>query len=112
MNKNDWLQILIALWTSGILTAVVTAGIRLINANTKNKNILMVTKWAEQAVQYAENNSDTPESKKKDATNFVYNRLIVNKLPFKFSDEQVDALIESAVAKLHDYHPEIKEKEQ
>lgn len=108
MKNIDWIGILIALWTSGVLTAVGHAGVNLIKANTKNKNILMAMSWADQGVQFAENNFKTSEDKKKAATNFVYDRLIANNLPLKFSDEQVDAFVESAVAKLHDWHPEIK----
>lgn len=109
MKNIDWIGILIALWTSGVLTAVGHAGVNLIKANTKNKNILMAMSWANQGVQFAENNFKTSEAKKKAATNFLYDRLIANNLPFKFSDDQVNAFIESAVAKLHDWHPEIKE---
>lgn len=112
MSKTDLIGILIALWTSGILTAVVHAGIELINANTKNKRLLAFTKWAEQAVAFAENNAETPLEKKNAAKKFLYDRLISNKLPFNFSDEQVDAEIEKAVAALHDWHPEIKEEKK
>lgn len=112
MSKTDLIGILIALWTSGIITAVVHAGIKLINANTKNKRLLAFTKWAEQAVAFAENNADTPAEKKREATAFLYDRLIKNKVPFNFSDDQVDAEIEKAVAKLHDWHPEVKEEEK
>ena len=70
MSKTDLIGILIALWTSGIITAVVHAGIKLINANTKNKRLLAFTKWAEQAVAFAENNADTPAEKKREATAF------------------------------------------
>lgn len=110
MSKTDLIGIFIALINSGIIYAIANAGIKLINANTKNKRLLAFTKWAEQAVAFAENNADTPLEKKNAAKKFLYDRLISNKLPFNFSDEQVDAEIEKAVAALHDWHPEIKEE--
>jgi hypothetical protein len=110
MSKADVYAILVALWTSGILTSVALAVIKLIKANTKNKHVLLFTQWAEQAVQYAETHGKSSDDKKKKANEILYDRLIANKIPFAFSDEQVDAVIESAVAKLHDWHPEVKEK--
>jgi hypothetical protein len=100
----------VALWTNGVLTGVAAAVIKSIKANTKNKHVLLLTQWAEQAVQYAENHCETSDDKKKKANEILYDRLIANKIPFAFSDEQVDAVIESAVAKLHDWHPEVKEE--
>ncbi|WP_349584841.1 phage holin, LLH family [Leuconostoc citreum] len=110
MGKTDVWGVFVALWTSGVLTAVGHAVIRLVQANAKNKNILSFTKWAEQGVQYAETLNVSSEEKKQAAIKVVYDRLIANKLPFTFSDEQVSAEIETAVAKLHNWHPEIKQE--
>jgi len=110
MNKTDVIGIVIALWTSGILTAVVHAGVKLINANTKNKRLIAFNTWLDQAVQYAENTANTPTTKKRAAEDFLVQRLFANNVDRLFSPEQINAGIEQAVAKLHDWHPEIKEK--
>ncbi|MBE4726275.1 phage holin, LLH family [Leuconostoc citreum] len=110
MSKTDVWGIIVALWTSGVITAVGHAGMRFIKANTKNKNVQLFAQWADQAVSYAENNAATSETKKKQAEMFLTQRLFANNLDKAFSTDQVDAVIEQAVAKLHDWHPEIKEE--
>lgn len=100
-----------AIWTLLIATGLLPFAIKWAIANTKNKNIKLFEEWALQAVQYAEANSNTSDAKKQEAIAFVANRLKANNLVGKFSDEQVDAVIEKAVAELHDWHPEIKQVE-
>lgn len=104
MSKSDWWALIVTIWTSGILTEVAISVIRFVNANTKNKRVLLFTKWAEQAVKYAEKHGETNQDKKRQATQMLYDRLFANKMPWTFSDEQIDAEIETAVAKLHDTH--------
>lgn len=111
MSKTDMIGILVALWTSGILTAVAHAAVKFINANTKNKRLIQFSNWADQAVTFAENNAETSADKKKAAQSFLIQRLFANNIDKLFSNEQIDAVIEQAVAKLHDWHPEVKENE-
>lgn len=99
-----------AIWTLLIATGILPFAIKWAIANTKNKNIKLFEEWALQAVQYAEANSDTSDAKKKEAISFVRDRLKANKMVSKFSDEQIDAVIEKEVAALHDWHPEAKQE--
>ena len=105
---SKYVDLILALWTLLLATGLVSAGIKWAIANTKNKNILMFEKWALQAVNYAERNSDTGAAKKSQAISFVTDELRKNNLLKKFSKEQIDAVIEQAVAELHDWKPEVK----
>lgn len=109
MSKADWYALVVALWTSGVLTGVAHAVINLIKANTKNKNVLLLTNWVEQGVNFAESKTDlVGEDKKKAAISLVSQRLFANNLDKVFSAEQIDAEVEKAVADLHNWHPEVK----
>lgn len=105
---SKYVDLFLAIWTLLIATGLLPFAIKWAIANTKNKNIKLFEEWALQAVQYAEANSDTSEAKKAQAISFVTDRLRKNDLLKKFSSEQIDAVIEKAVADLHDWKPEIK----
>lgn len=105
---SKYVDLFLAIWTLLIATGLLPFAIKWAIANTKNKNIKLFEEWALQAVQYAEANSDTSEAKKAQAISFVTDRLRNNDLLKKFSAEQIDAVIEKAVADLHDWKPEIK----
>lgn len=94
------INVLTALWDSGIITAVAYFAIKLLKAHTKNKNITMFMMWAEQAVNYAEATYKTGPEKKNAAYNFIVKRLRANHLIGKFSTEQVYGAIEKAVAEI------------
>lgn len=108
MSKTDIIGIIIAIFTSGLATKLVFALGSLIKAVSKNKNLLSAVAWSEQAVTYAEHIADTPLNKKNAAKQYLKDTLLKNGLSTKFSEEQIDTLIEVAVAALHDYHPKIK----
>lgn len=92
------LEILAALWDSGIITVVALFTIKLLKSHTKNKNIAMFTSWAEQAVHYAEVNYKTGPEKKHAAYEFIAKRIKVNKLVGRFSTDQIYGAIEKAVS--------------
>lgn len=108
---SKYVDLFLAIWTLLIATGLLPFAIRWAIANTKNKNVKLFEEWALQAVTYAEENSDTSEAKKAQAISFVTDRLRKNNLLKKFSSEQIDAVIEKAVADLHDWKPEIKSLE-
>lgn len=101
MNINHISEWVLALWSTGILTAVAHAASRFFVAHTKNKNLLLLNEWAMQAVQYAETHLQGSAEKKHSALNFLTNKLNANKLGLKFDSKQLDAVIELAVSTLH-----------
>ena len=100
MNINHISEWVLALWSTGVLTAVAHAASRFFVSNTKNKNLLLLNEWAMQAVQYAETHLHSSTDKKKAAMSFLAERLSANKLGVKFDDKQLDTVIELAVTKL------------
>ncbi|WP_419154614.1 phage holin, LLH family [Weissella bombi] len=101
MNINHIVEWVLALWSTGIITAVAHAASRFFIAHTKNKNLLLLNEWAMQAVQYAETHIKGSDEKKQTALNFLADRLNANKLGFKFDSKQLDTVIELAVTALH-----------
>lgn len=99
---SKYVDLFLAVWAVLIGTGLLPFAIKLMIANTKNKNLLMFETWALQGVQYAQKNADSNEAKKQEAISFLAKRLQANKLGAKFSDAQLEAAIEIAVAKLHD----------
>ena len=99
---SKYVDLFLAVWAVLIGTGLLPFAIKLMIANTKNKNLLMFETWALQGVQYAQKNADSNEAKKQEAVSFLAKRLQANKLGAKFSDAQLEAAIEIAVAKLHD----------
>jgi len=97
---DNFLKVFTFLWTTGLLSAVVLFVIKLLKAHTKNQNLLMFYTWAQQAVHWAEVNCYCGEDKKLEASNFIATRLRANKLLSHFSDEQIEAVIEWAVAEM------------
>ena len=101
MNINHISELVLALWSTGVLTAVAHAASRFFVSHTKNKNLLLLNEWAMQAVQYAETHLQGSAEKKQSALNFLTNKLNANKLGLKFDSKQLDAVIELAVSTLH-----------
>ena len=101
MNINHISGWVLALWSTGVLTAVAHAASRFFVSHTKNKNLLLLNEWAMQAVQYAETHLQGSAEKKQSALNFLTNKLNANKLGLKFDSKQLDAVIELAVSTLH-----------
>ena len=101
MNINHISEWVLALWSTGVLTAVAHAASRFFVSHTKNKNLLLLNEWALQAVQYAETHLQGSAEKKQSALNFLTNKLNANKLGLKFDSKQLDAVIELAVSTLH-----------
>lgn len=101
MNINHISEWMLALWSTGVLTAVAHAASRFFVSHTKNKNLLLLNEWAMQAVQYAETHLQGSAEKKQSALNFLTNKLNANKLGLKFDSKQLDAVIELAVSTLH-----------
>ena len=101
MNINHISEWVLALWSTGVLTAVAHAASRFFVSHTKNKNLLLFNEWAMQAVQYAETHLQGSAEKKQSALNFLTNKLNANKLGLKFDSKQLDAVIELAVSTLH-----------
>lgn len=99
---SKYVDLFLAVWAVLIGTGLLPFAIKLMIANTKNKNLLMFETWALQGVQYAQKNADSNDAKKQEAVSFLAKRLQANKLGGKFSDAQLEAAIELAVAKLHD----------
>ena len=100
MSLQNILDVLLFLWNTGLLTVLVYLGSHFIIAHTKNKNLLMLNEWALQAVEYAEHNQEDSAEKKHEAMSFLVDRLNANKLGLKFSEKQLDTVIELAVHKL------------
>ena len=100
MNINHIGEWTLALWSTGIITAVAHAASRFFIAHTKNQNLLLLNEWAMQAVQYAEKHLQGSAEKKKAALNFLTDKLNANKLGLKFDEKQLDTVIELAVRKL------------
>ena len=101
MNINHISEWVLALWSTGVLTAVAHAASRFFVSHTKNKNLLLLNEWAMQAVQYAETHLQGSAEKKQSALNFLTNKLNANKLGLKFDSKQLDAVIELTVSTLH-----------
>lgn len=100
MNLQNVVDIFMFLWNTGLLTVITYFASRFIIAHTKNKNLLLLNEWALQAVEYAEHNAAVPQEKKHKAMSFLVDRLNSNKLGLKFSEKQLDTVIELAVDKL------------
>lgn len=68
-------------------------------AKTKNANVALFQGWVKQAVAYVEHNfpTATGQDKKTEATLFVTEALLRNKLFGHFSKEQISGAIEEAV---------------
>lgn len=100
MNLQNVLDVFMFLWNTGLLTVLTYLGSHFIIAHTKNKNLLLLNEWALQAVEYAEHNQVDSAEKKHEAMSFLVDRLNKNKLGVKFSEKQLDTVIELAVHKL------------
>ena len=101
MNINHISEWVLALWSTGVLTAVAHAASRFFVSHTKNKNLLLLNEWAMQAVGYSEKHLQGSAEKKQAALNFLTDRLNANKLGMKFDSKQLDTVIELAVTALH-----------
>lgn len=109
MKVEDWIAVAVALYTTGIATAVAHAVVKLLTANTKNKNVKLLLGWVDEGVNFAESQRNLiGADKKAEAFKYVTSKLVGNKLENKFTTQQIDALIEKYVAELHDWKPEVK----
>ncbi|CAK1223755.1 hypothetical protein R55214_HHFBAMCI_01539 [Fructobacillus evanidus] len=75
--------------------------IRWLRTKTKNGNLQLLLTWADQAVALLEKSDLGGVQKKQQAVDYVATRLAANKLTGKFSQEQLSAVIEQAVAQLN-----------
>lgn len=75
--------------------------VRWLRTKTKNGNVQLLLTWADQAVTLLEGSNLAGQQKKQQAIAFVSQRLVANKLAGKFSQEQLSAVIEQAVAQLN-----------
>lgn len=75
--------------------------VRWLRTKTKNGNVQLLLTWADQAVALLEKSDLAGTQKKQEAIEFVSQRLVANKLAGKFSQEQLSAVIEQAVAQLN-----------
>ncbi|MGQ2227079.1 phage holin, LLH family [Fructobacillus fructosus] len=75
--------------------------VRWLRTKTKNGNVQLLLTWADQAVTLLEKSDLAGTQKKQEAIDFVSQRLVANKLAGKFSQEQLSAVIEQAVAQLN-----------
>ncbi|GAP04870.1 phage holin [Fructobacillus tropaeoli] len=75
--------------------------VRWLRTKTKNGNLQLLLTWADQAVALLEKSDLGGAQKKQQAVDYVATRLAANKLTGKFSQEQLSAVIEQAVAQLN-----------
>ncbi|GAP04931.1 phage holin, LLH family [Fructobacillus tropaeoli] len=99
MNLTDTLLLVATLLT--IAAPAEHALIRLLRTKTKNGNLQLLLTWADQAVALLEKSDLAGTQKKQQAIDYVATRLEANKLAGKFSQEQLSAVIEQAVAQLN-----------
>lgn len=78
--------------------ALLIKGLKLFESKTKNENLIKLGRWAEQAVYWAEKNYTGGSAKQLQAQEFVAKRLKKNKLFDNFSEKQIEAEIEKALA--------------
>ena len=76
---------------------VAHAGIAILEAKTKNANVLLAEKFADQAVTLAEKTLLPGGDKQKLATDKLNTRLEANGLSVNFTPDQIEGYIESAV---------------
>jgi hypothetical protein len=88
--KINYLDFLFFLWNSGLATSLVIFFNKLIKAHTKNKNLLLLNTWAEQAITWADNNVGNNMDL---ATTFIQKRLDANNLQGRFSNQQIEAVL-------------------
>lgn len=99
MNLADTLLLAATLLT--IAAPAEHALVRWLRTKTKNGNVQLLLTWADQAVALVEKSDLAGNQKKQQAVDFVSQRLVANKLAGKFSQEQLSAVIERAVAQLN-----------
>ncbi|CAK1229973.1 hypothetical protein R82291_FJPPFKPJ_00673 [Fructobacillus cardui] len=75
--------------------------VRWLRTKTKNGNLQLLLTWADQAVALLEKSDLGGSDKKQHAIDYVATRLAANNLAGKFSQEQLSAVIEQAVAQLN-----------
>lgn len=75
--------------------------IRWLRTKTKNGNLQLLLTWADQAVALLEKSDLGGAQKKQHALDYLATRLAANKLTGNFSQEQLSAVIEQAVAELN-----------
>ncbi|CAK1228006.1 phage holin, LLH family [Fructobacillus tropaeoli] len=99
MNLTDTL--VLAATSLTIAAPAEHALVRWLRTKTKNGNLQLLLTWADQAVALLEKSDLGGAQKKQQAVDYVATRLAANKLTGKFSQEQLSAVIEQAVAQLN-----------
>ncbi|CAK1236371.1 phage holin, LLH family [Fructobacillus fructosus] len=99
MNLTDTLVLSVTILV--IAAPAEHALVRWLRTKTKNGNVQLLLTWADQAVALLEKSDLAGTQKKQEAIDFVSQRLVANKLAGKFSQEQLSAVIEQAVAQLN-----------
>ncbi|CAK1222831.1 phage holin, LLH family [Fructobacillus fructosus] len=99
MNLTDTLVLSVTLLA--IAAPAEHALVRWLRTKTKNGNVQLLLTWADQAVALIEKSDLAGTQKQQQAIDFVSQRLVANKLAGKFSQEQLSAVIEQAVAQLN-----------
>ena len=94
---DNALKIINALWQSGVLTTLAIFVIKFMSSHTKTKNLKLAEIWALQAVQFADKKANVSADKKEVATHYLGQQLHSNKLAKKFSENEIDAMLEVAV---------------
>ena len=87
-----------------LIVALAPAELALIHwlrSKTKNGNMQLLLNWGEQAVHYMSTTGYSNDVKKKQAMDFVAQRLSANGLADKFSQQQISATIELAVNQMN-----------
>ncbi|CAK1254381.1 phage holin, LLH family [Fructobacillus cardui] len=99
MNLTDTL--VLAVTFAAVAAPGEHALVRWLRTKTKNGNLQLLLTWADQAVALLEKSDLGGSDKKQHAIDYVATRLVANKLTGKFSQEQLSAVIEQAVAQLN-----------
>jgi LL-H family phage holin len=97
---GNTINIILALWISGLLSMAAIFLCNFLLSKTKNKNLETFFIWAVQAVHWTEANFSINTVKKEEAKKFIIERLKANNLTKNFSEEQIEAVIEWAVTQM------------
>ncbi|WP_374284240.1 phage holin, LLH family [Lactococcus sp.] len=90
-------EIVIALYSAGILLPIALFLIRFLKSKVKNQKLQVLATYAEQAVVYAESKTTGSEAKYNEAVSYLTSLIKNSGLKLNVPDEQMKALIEEAV---------------
>ena len=94
---KTFIEILIALYGTGILTALASFALKFLKTKIKNQKLLTLATYAEQAVNRAESIAENNEAKYNEALSYLTSLIDKSGLKLDVPDEQKKALIETAV---------------